>query len=60
MEDEPDIVWSLLDEHIRLGFVEVFDSVEAAEEALGAPLVPARLGMVTRARPDGSHRFRPI
>ena len=60
VEDEPDVVWGLLDEHIRLGFVEVFDSIEAAEKALGAPLVPARLGMVTKARPDGSLKFRLI
>jgi len=60
VEDEPDIVWGLLDEHIRLGFVEVFDSIEAAEKALGAPLVPSRLGMVTKARPDGSLKYRLI
>ena len=39
-------MWKILQEHIELDIVEVFETVEEAEATLGAPLVPAQLGLV--------------
>ena len=58
IEEAEEDVWQLLQEHLDLGFIEVFNTIEDAEAALGAPLVPSKLGLVTKLRADGSKKLR--
>ena len=51
---------ALLEELIDLGFLELYEDQQEAEEFMGKGLVPSPLGDVTKVKPDGSVKHRLI
>ena len=52
--------WTLLTEQVEKGHALLFESAEAAENALGGKVHPAPLGNVTKLNPDGKRKNRLI